>query len=75
MDAHDFINLVRSLYNIDHYLLPELNDRQWAQFRDDPPRYLINLADKAQGEAIVREVKKRQMTEAWRGWQGQRTMV
>jgi hypothetical protein len=57
----DFINRVRSLYNINHDRLPELNEREWREFCDDPPKYLINLADKKQAEAIVREVQKRQV--------------
>ena len=60
MTLSDFINRVRSLYNIDHYCLPELSDSDWKQFRDNPPRYFINLADKIQAEAIFREVEKRQ---------------
>ena len=55
-----FINRVRSLYNIDHYLLPELSKEDWPQFRDNPPRYFINSADKVQAEAIWREIEKRQ---------------
>jgi hypothetical protein len=61
MTPHEFINRIRSLYNIDHHNLPELTSDQWEQFRKDPPRYLINLADKVQSEAIVREVEKRQI--------------
>ena len=55
-----FINRVRSLYNIDHHLLPELSDGDWKEFRDNPPRYFINRADRVQAEAIWREVEKRQ---------------
>lgn len=61
MTNHEFINCIRSLYNIGHYELPELTDEQWIEFRDDPPRYLIRT-DKVQAEAILREVKKRQVT-------------
>lgn len=57
---HAFINRVRSLYNIDRYLLPELRDEDWPEFRDNPPRYLINRADKPQSDAIMREVEARQ---------------
>jgi hypothetical protein len=56
---YDFLNRIRSLYNIDHSLLPELNDQQWPEFRDDPSRYLINT-DLAQKKAILREVERRQ---------------
>lgn len=67
MNTHDFINRVRSLYNINRYLLPELNEDQWKQFRDDPARYFINRADKIQVEAIMREVEKRQIKEEIHG--------
>ena len=60
MTNHEFINRLRSLYNIDHDLLPELTNWDWLDFRDDPPRYLINKADKKQATAILREVEKRQ---------------
>lgn len=59
MTQHEFINRVRSLYNIDRVKLPELSDEQWLEFRDDPPRYLIRT-DKDQADAIMREVEKRQ---------------
>lgn len=56
-----FLNRVRSLFNINHYLLPELDvTRDWPEFRDDPPRYFINRADLTQQRAIWREVEKRQ---------------
>lgn len=60
MTNHEFINRIRSLYNIDWELLPELSDRDWPEFRDNPPRYLINKADATQAAAILREVEKRQ---------------
>lgn len=59
MDHHSFINRVRSLFNIDAYLLPELAAEQQVEFIRDPVRYYIN-ADKAQADAIFREVEKRQ---------------
>ena len=43
--------------------LPELRDEDWVLFRADPPRYLINLADLVQADAILREVEKRQSTQ------------
>lgn len=55
-----FHNAVRSLYNIDRHMLPELTDKQWVKFRDDPPRYFIE-ADRAQSHAIWDEVRKRQV--------------
>jgi hypothetical protein len=61
MTTLEFKNRIASLYNIDRHRLPELSDRDWQQFRDDPPRYLINLADMPQSEAIMREVERRQL--------------
>lgn len=54
-----FTNCVRSLFNIDGYLLPELTKEQQGQFVRDPVRYFIGT-DKAQQDAIWREVAKRQ---------------
>lgn len=54
-----FTNCVRSLFNIDGYLLPELTSEQQTQFIRDPVRYFIGT-DKAQQDAIFREVTKRQ---------------
>jgi hypothetical protein len=55
----DFINRVRSLYNIDGFMLPELTKEQKTQFIADPPRYFINT-DNTQREAIWREIARRQ---------------
>lgn len=54
-----FLNRVRSLYNIDMYLLPELSRDDWDLFRTDPARFMINT-DATQINAIWREVEKRQ---------------
>jgi hypothetical protein len=59
MTFDDFINRVRSLYNIDGFMLPELTKEQQTQFIADPPRYFINT-DKTQREAIWREIARRQ---------------
>lgn len=59
MAQHQFTNMVRSLFNIDGYLLPELTAEHQSQFLRDPVRYFINT-DKAQQDAIYREVMKRQ---------------
>ena len=56
---HTFLNMLRSLYNIDHHNLPELDDHEWPSFRDDPPRYFMKT-DHTQQRAIYREVMKRQ---------------
>ncbi len=60
MEQSEFINRVRSLYNIDWHLLPELSKEDWQEFRDNPPRYYINRADRAQADAIWREIERRQ---------------
>jgi len=60
LEMSAFLNRVRSLFNIDSWLLPELDEESWKQFRDDPPRYFINRADLPQLRAIWREVEKRQ---------------
>lgn len=54
-----FINRVRSLFNIDGYLLPELTKEQQLKFVSDPVRYFIN-ADDRQADAIMREIERRQ---------------
>lgn len=59
MDKALLLNCIRSLYNIDRHLLPELTDEQWFNFNDHPPHYFIH-ADDTQAEAIWREVAKRQ---------------
>jgi hypothetical protein len=56
---HQFVNRVRSLYNIDRHLLPELDGEEWIRFRDDPPRFLIKTNEK-NAKAILREIEKRQ---------------
>lgn len=62
MDQRQFTNMVRSLFNIDGYLLPELTSEQQIEFVRDPVRYFIN-GDKVQSAAIFREVVKRQPAE------------
>jgi hypothetical protein len=61
MERSEFLNRLRSLYNIDGYLLPELTFEQRREFLRDPARYFINT-DRVQTEAIWREVEKRQKT-------------
>lgn len=62
MEQHAFTNGIRSLFNIDGYLLPELTDEQQREFVRDPVRYFIRT-DKVQQDAIFREVAKRQPSE------------
>ena len=59
INLSDFLNRVRSLYNIDGFKLPELTASQQSEFVRDPPRYFINT-DFEQQRAIFREVEKRQ---------------
>ncbi len=60
VDQHRFTNMVRSLFNIDGYLLPELTAEHQREFLRDPVRYFMGT-DKAQQDAIYREVMKRQV--------------
>lgn len=60
INQHQFTNAVRSLFNIDGYLLPELTSEQQGQFLRDPVRYFIGT-DKVQQDAIFREVAMRQV--------------
>ncbi len=62
IDQHTLLNCIRSLYNIDGYLLPELTAEHQIEFVRDPVRYFIGT-DKAQQDGIYREVMKRQPTE------------
>ena len=59
MSKHDFHNRIRSLFNIDGHLLPELTQEQQREFVSDPVRYFIRT-DKIQSDAIWREIEKRQ---------------
>lgn len=59
-DQHLFTNMVRSLFNIDGYLLPELTAEHQREFVRDPVRYFMGT-DRAQQDAIFREVMKRQV--------------
>lgn len=54
-----FINRIKSLWNIDRHLLPELSDEQWVEFRDDAVRYFTRT-DWVQQQAIWREIERRQ---------------
>jgi hypothetical protein len=55
------LNRLKSLHGIDHHLLPELTDEQWARFRDDPVRFFLRADDPTQA-AIWREIERRQRT-------------
>ena len=60
---HTLLNCIRSLFNIDGYLLPELTREEQREFVSDPVRYFIRT-DNAQQTAIYREVAKRQRVSA-----------
>jgi hypothetical protein len=62
MSQHDFLNGIRSLFNIDGYQLPELNWGQQLDFVQNPVKFFIQ-ADDEQQAAIWREVAKRQKPE------------
>lgn len=59
MMKQDFINRVRSLFNIDGFLLPELDKDDHLEFMRDPVRFFIRTED-AKADAIFREVERRQ---------------
>ena len=59
MQKRAFINRIRSLFNIDGYMLPELTGQQQLEFLRDPVLYFLNT-DEAQSDAIMREVESRQ---------------
>ncbi len=59
IDQSLFANMVRSLFNIDGDLLPELTAEHQREFVRDPVRYFMGT-DRAQQNAIFREVMKRQ---------------
>lgn len=59
MEKHEFHNRIRSLFNINGNLLPELTAEQQREFVADPVRYFIST-DREQSDAIWREVEKRQ---------------
>ena len=64
MQKRAFINRIRSFFNIEGYLLPELTSHQQLEFLRDPVRYFLNT-DEAQSEAITREVESRQRGEVF----------
>jgi hypothetical protein len=57
MEFREFSNRLRSLFNIDGDLLPELTPEEQIAFVRDPVRYFIKANDTA---AIWREIEKRQ---------------
>lgn len=61
LDRHRFLNRVRSLFNIDGHLLPELTPAQQAAFMADPVRYFMRC-ERVQADAIWREIERRQGT-------------
>ena len=60
MNMRWFINRMRSMYNIDAYLLPELDEYQRRIFLDDPLQFFMNDGNEPYRAAIWREVEKRQ---------------
>jgi hypothetical protein len=63
VDKAEFLNALKSLFNIDSYLLPELTHFQGSEFHTDPVRYFLRCDDEKQ-DAIWREVSKRQVVAA-----------
>lgn len=60
MEKSEFLNRVRSLFNIDGIFLPELTNDERRAFVRDPVRYFMT-ADRHQSDAIFREVENRQV--------------
>ena len=63
VEKRALINRIRSLFNIEGFMLPELTPEQQSVFVRDPLGYFLN-ADEAQSDAIFREVESRQKGEA-----------
>lgn len=59
IDQPAFLNMLRSLHNIDGYQLPELTWGQQLDFVQNPVRFFMQAEDELQ-DAIWREVTKRQ---------------
>jgi hypothetical protein len=59
MQKQEFINRIRSLYNIDGHLLSELSSQQQLAFLRAPVTYFLET-DEAQSDAIMREIERRQ---------------
>lgn len=60
MNRRWFINRMRSMFNIDAYQLPELDESQLRVFLDDPLQFFMNDGNEDVRGAIWREVEKRQ---------------
>jgi len=54
-----FLNRLRSLFNIDGNLLPELSADNQIAFVRKPSEYLLNT-DRVESDAIWREIERRQ---------------
>ena len=59
MEKRTFANLIRSLFNIDSDLLPELKREEQSAFLRNPVQFFLDATD-AQSDAIMREVQARQ---------------
>ena len=59
MQKQEFKNRIRSLFNIDGHLLPELSNQQQLAFLRAPVTYFLET-DEAQSDAIMREIERRQ---------------
>lgn len=59
VEKRAFTNRIRSLYNIECHLLPELDRVQQSRFLSDPVQFFLK-ATEAQSDAIMREIEARQ---------------
>jgi len=48
MNLSNFSNRLKSLFNIDGYMLPELSDTQIERFFENPVKFFITCDDKTQ---------------------------
>ena len=59
MEKRAFVNRIRSLFNIERDVLPELTHQQQLDFVRNPVRFLLE-SDELQSDAIMREIERRQ---------------
>lgn len=60
MNLKNFDNRIRALFNIDYNRLPEMPERAWPSFRDNPVHFWVTCDDDMR-DAIWREIQHRCM--------------
>lgn len=61
MDAHQFVNRIRSLWNLDWDDVSFLDRADWIDFRDSPVRFITRCDDQTR-DRIYAAVEARQRT-------------